>query len=237
MSSLWTRIGELLSNLASDVLTTVVESVRTLFEGDPETRRQVAFSVAMIALSAKMAKADGVVSDAEVKAFYEIFAVPEQEYRNVERLYNIAKKDVAGFDIYARRLYCLCRDSDCQGQLLDDVLEGLFYIAKSDGAIHPDKFEFLHNVANIFGFSQKRFAAIRERHIQTGESDPWLVLGLKKNASLEEARKRYHDLVREHHPDRVIARGLPVEFMAIANERLAAINDAWVRVRAELVVV
>lgn len=237
MPSLWTRIGELLTNLASDVLTTVVECVRTLFEGDPETRRQVAFSVAMIALSAKMAKADGVVSDAEVKAFYEIFAVPEQEYRNVERLYNIAKQDIAGFDIYAARLYRLCQESDCQGQLLEDVLEGLFYIAKSDGVIHQDEFEFLRNVSKIFGFSTERFAAIGARHARTGESDPWLVLGLKKNASFEEARRRYHDLVRENHPDRVIARGLPKEFMAIANERLAAINNAWAIVRLELVTV
>ncbi|WP_297322366.1 DnaJ family molecular chaperone [uncultured Bartonella sp.] len=235
MPSLWTRIGELLTNLANEVFTTVVECVRTAFEGDPETRRQVAFSVAMIALSAKMAKADGIVSDAEVKAFYEIFAVPEQECRNVERLYNLAKQDIAGFDSYARRLYNLCKETDCNGQLLEDVLEGLFYVAKSDGMIHHDEFEFLRKVSEIFGFSGERFAAISARHAATGESDPWLVLGLKKNASFKEARKRYHDLVREHHPDRVIARGLPEEFMAIANERLAAINKAWAIVRLEFV--
>lgn len=235
MSCLWTRIGELISGVANDVFNAVIERVRTLFEGDPETRRQVAFSVAMIALSAKMAKADGVVSDAEVKAFYEIFAVPEHEIRNVERLYNIAKQDVAGFDLYAVRLYRLCEESDCRGQLLEDVLEGLFYIAKSDGMIHENEFEFLQQVAKIFGFSDVQFEAINARHVVKGVADPWLVLGIKRGVSFGEARKRYRELVREHHPDRVIARGLPKEFLAIANERLAAINNAWAVVRGELV--
>lgn len=235
MPSLWTRIGELISNVASDVLGAIVERVRTFFEGDAETRRQVAFSVAMIALSAKMAKADGIVSDAEVKAFYEIFSVPEDEFHNVERLYNLAKQDIAGFDVYARRLYRLCEESDCNGQLLEDVLEGLFYIAKSDGVIHQGELDFLREVSDIFGFSRARFRSISSRHAKIGENDPWLVLGLNKGVSFEEAHKHYRALVREHHPDRVIARGLPKEFMAIANERLAAINDAWATVREEFV--
>ncbi|MBI0166678.1 DnaJ family molecular chaperone [Bartonella sp. M0280] len=237
MPSLWTRIGELINNVAGDVLNAIVERVRNFFEGDPETRRQVAFSVSMIALSAKMAKADGVVSDAEVKAFYEIFSVPDHEFHNVERLYNLAKQDIAGFDVYARRLFRLCQESDCQGQLLEDVLEGLFYIAKSDGVIHQDELVFLREVSDIFGFSREQFRVISARHAVIGDSDPWLVLGLKKGISFEEARKRYHDLVREHHPDRVMARGLPKEFLAIANERLAAINNAWAIVREELVTV
>lgn len=235
MSSLWTRLGELISHAASDAFGTIIEHVRTLFAGDPETRRQVAFSVSMIALSAKMAKADGVVSDAEVKAFYEIFAVPAPEYRNVERLYNLAKQDVAGFDIYAARLYRLCQDTNCQGQLLEDVLEGLFHIAKSDGMIHTDEMEFLRKVAQIFAFTPSRFEAISARHVSAGRADPWRILGLDRNTNFDEARKRYRDLVREHHPDQVLARGLPKEFMAIANERLAAINNAWAIVREEFV--
>lgn len=235
MPSLWTRIGELISNVASDVLGAIVERVRTFFEGDPETRRQVAFSVAMIALSAKMAKADGIVSDAEVKAFYEIFSVPDDEFHNVERLFNLAKQDIAGFDVYARRLYRLCEESDCNGQLLEDVLEGLFYIAKSDGVIHQREFDFLREVSDIFCFSRERFRSISSRHAKIGENDPWMVLGLDKGVSFEEAHRHYRALVREHHPDRVIARGLPKEFMAIANERLAAINDAWATVREEFV--
>lgn len=233
--SLWSRIAELISQTTTDVFSAVVERVRTLFEGDPETRRQVAFSVSMIALSAKMAKADGVVSDAEVKAFYEIFNVPEQDIRHVERLYNLAKQDIAGFDIYAARLYRLCQENDCQGQLLEDVLDGLFHIAKADGMIHADEFAFLQKVSQVFHFSKARFENIAARHVVLGQQDPWRILGLKRGASFDEARKRYHDLVREHHPDYVIARGLPLEFVTIANERLAAINHAWAVVREEYI--
>ncbi|EJF89076.1 molecular chaperone DjiA [Bartonella tamiae] len=231
MPTLWTRLGDLINHTTSDVFSAILERVRTLFEGDLQTRRHVAFSVSMIALSAKMAKADGMVSDAEVKAFYEIFDVPLHEAKNVERLYNLAMQDVAGFDFYAKRLYHLCQDAHCCGQLLEDVLEGLFHIAKADGEIDEDELNFLHKVAEIFNFSKVRFEAILSRHTKMGAKDPWRILGLSKDVSFEDARRRYRDLVREHHPDRVLARGLPKEFMAIANERLAEINQAWSIIR------
>jgi len=99
--SIWLRIGEFIQRIsasASHGVVEVVEAVRTVFAGDPELRRRVAFSVAMIALSAKMAKADGVVTQDEVRAFQSIFEVPKSEARNVARLYDLAKRDIAGFE-------------------------------------------------------------------------------------------------------------------------------------------
>lgn len=235
MTSLWSRLGYLVSCTVVQTFSKIVEGVRTLFEGDVETRRQVAFSVAMIALSAKIAKADGVVTDAEIKAFYEIFSVPPREIRHVEQLYNIAKKDIAGFEHYARNLYQLCCETGCDSQLLEDVLEGLFHITKADGMVHEDELRFLSTVAELFSFSRERFENIAARHVNNGESDPWYVLGLKRGVGHEAARKRYRELVREHHPDRVLARGLPKEFLAIATARMAAINAAWATIQGELV--
>ncbi|TIV90766.1 MAG: molecular chaperone DjiA, partial [Mesorhizobium sp.] len=105
--SIWDRLGDFIarvSSSASSGVADVVEAVRTVFSGDPDLRRRVAFSVAMIALSAKMAKADGIVTQDEVRAFQEIFEVPPSETRNVARLYDIAKQDVAGFETYAQRM-------------------------------------------------------------------------------------------------------------------------------------
>ncbi|WP_102958929.1 J domain-containing protein [Mangrovicella endophytica] len=207
-------------------LDALIEGVRTLFSGDRQTRRGVAFSVAMIALSAKMAKADGIVTPEEVTAFQQIFHIPAEEMRNVFRLYDLAKKDTAGFDSYASRLAGLCQDSAGDCTLLADVLDGLFHIAKADGVVHERELVFLEEIAGIFGLSEGEFDKIRLRHV-AGAANPYLVLGLEGEPTPEAARQRYLELVRENHPDRLAARGVPDEFLLIATERMKAINAAY----------
>jgi DnaJ like chaperone protein len=232
--SIWSRLAEVLTSITSNVISSVVEAVRTLFSGDPETRKQVAFSVALIALSAKMAKADGVVTHEEIKAFREIFDIPEGEERNVARLYDLAKQDIAGFESYATHLAEMCTEDQACRTSLEDVLDGLFHIAKADGGIHERELQFLAVIAGIFGFSETEFERILSRHAVTGEPDPYLVLGITRGTGYEEAQKVWRDLVKEHHPDRLAARGLPPEFMVIANERIRAINAAWNLLSPEL---
>ncbi len=232
--SIWSRLAEVLAAITSNAISSVVEAVRSLFSGDPETRRQVAFSVALIALSAKMAKADGVVTHEEVSAFREIFDIPQGEERNVARLYDLAKQDIAGFESYAAKLADMCTGDETCRTSLEDVLDGLFHIAKADGGIHERELHLLATVAGIFGFSETAFERILSRHAATGEPDPYVVLGIARGASFAEAQKIWRDLVKQHHPDSLAARGLPVEFIVIANERMRAINAAWNRLSPEL---
>mgnify|MGYP003128418128 FL=1 len=207
-------------------LDAIFESIRAIFGCDRDTRKRVAFGVAVIALSAKMAKADGIVSPREVTAFQEILEIPPEELRNVFRLYDIAKQDIAGFDTYAMRLKGLCREEGEPCELLTDVLDGLFHIAKADGLVHERELEFLAEVARIFGLSETEFTDVKNRHI-LGPSNPYAVLGLDPDAAPSETRARYLTLVRENHPDRLAARGVPDEFMFIATERMKAINNAY----------
>jgi DnaJ like chaperone protein len=197
---------------------------------DPHLRRQVAFSVALIALPAKMAKADGVVTSNEVAAFRSLFAVPASEARAVDRLFDIAKRDVAGFRTYASRVANLYAD-DRAG--LEDVMDGLFAIAKADGAVHEAEMAYLQNVAGIFGFAGAEFERIALRHVVPPEGDPYLILGAERSWSSARIRTRYHALVAENHPDRLTARGLPDDFVAIATDRMAAINAAYERIERE----
>lgn len=220
------RISELFSR-ASGGISALVEAVRTAFAGDPQLRRRVAFSIALIALSAKMAKADGVVTTDEVRAFHEIFSVPREELRNVERLYNLAKQDVAGFEIYARQMAGLCGSGERNCPMLEDILDGLFHIAKADGVLHEREQAFLSRVAEIFGIDAAHYARIRARHVAMGDADPYLLLGVARDAPFEEIRRRYRQLAAENHPDRLVARGVSEEFIAIANARLAALNAAY----------
>jgi len=228
--SVWSRLAEFVSSTAADAFSTVIERVRTVFEGDPQTRRQVAFSIAMIALSAKMAKADGVVTQDEVSAFQEIFEIPDKDARHVARLYNLAKSDVAGFVAYARQVRDLFPGDEA---IMEDVMDGLFHIAKADGLMHDRETEFLEQVADALGIDDRAWERIRLRHVHPGEGDPYDILGAERDWDSDRLRAQYRSLVRENHPDRLIARGVPPEFVAIANDRLAEINRAWETVRKE----
>ncbi|MBC8129321.1 MAG: DnaJ family molecular chaperone [Rhizobiaceae bacterium] len=229
MQILWS-LGALLRSLPAQgkhTLEALYDSIRRLFGGDRETRRQVAFSVAMIALAAKMAKADGIVSQAEIAAFQQIFAIPAEEMRNVFRLYDLAKQDTAGFEAYAAKMTALCVEEEGRCVLLADILDGLFHIAKADGLVHPRELDFLARIAEIFRLTELEFAQIRHRHVTTGEDGPYAVLGVAPGDPPSHVRARYLDLVKENHPDRLAARGVPDEFMAIGIERMKAINAAY----------
>ncbi len=126
-----------------------------------------------------MAKADGVVTDVEIAAFKQVFHVPDHELANVARVFNLAKADTAGFEAYARQIAGLF---EAQHEILEDVLDGLFHIAKADNAFHPGEHGFLRQVAEIFGFGTKDFARIRARHVVTAD-DPWEILGLDHGAT------------------------------------------------------
>jgi DnaJ like chaperone protein len=188
---------------------------------------EVVFTVALIALSAKMAKADGQVTDAEIRAFEEVLKVPDGERANVNRVYRIAQQDVAGFQAYAEQVARVYRDRPA---VLEDVLDALFHIAKADKYIHPAELEYLRTVADIFGFSEVEFARIRASHLGPEKTDPYLVLGITPDISSDDLKRAYRRLVRENHPDTLIARGVPKELVSIANEKLATINVAYERI-------
>ena len=162
-----------------------------------------------------------------MRAFQEIFEVPPNETRNVARLYDIAKQDVAGFEIYAQRMAQLCGSGHANCMMLEDILDGLFHIAKADGLIHEHEGQFLHRIAEIFRIDEAHYEAILSRHVNLGAADPYVVLGIERGKPFEEIRKRYRKLISDNHPDRLIARGLPQEFIKIATTRVAAINAAY----------
>ncbi len=217
--SLWTRISDALSALTTgQPLAEVFDRLRS----PPE--RSVAFTIAVIALGAKMAKADGLVTRDEVSAFREVFSIPGGEEKNAARVFNLARQDVAGFEEYASRIRQMFDGVD---GVLCDLMEGLFYIAVADGDYHPNEDAFLERVAQIFGLPDREFRALRSRFVPDAAPDPYSVLNLPPDATLAEARKAWRKLVHDNHPDKFIARGLPAEATKLAEKRLIAINEAW----------
>jgi DnaJ like chaperone protein len=231
--SIWSDISLYLATIAADALSTVLESVRTVFAGDFETRKRVAFSIALIALSAKMAKADGVVTEDEVNAFREVFKVPPQEVENVSRLYNLAKQDVAGFDSYGAQVKALFPGTHpSDNDILQDVLDALFHIAKADGLLHENEVLFLDELAVVFGFEAVQYERIKMRHMHSRNANPYTILEADPEWDFSRLKSHYRKRVADSHPDRLIARGVPSEFVVIATERLAALNGAWEAIEA-----
>lgn len=221
--SLWTRISDAISALTTgDSLSDVFATLRT----PPE--RSVAFAIAVIALGAKMAKADGQVTKDEVTAFREVFTIPAGEEKNAGRLFNLARKDVAGFEDYAHKIKAMYGDEAAPP--LFDLLEGLFHIALADGYYHPNEDAFLTRVADIFGLDDLRFKQLRAQFVPDAERDPYEVLGVPSGAPMAEVRKSWRQLVRDTHPDRMMARGVPEEAVKMAEKRMIAINRAWAEI-------
>ena len=223
--SLWTRISEALAALANgEELSAVFDRLRS----PPE--RSVGFTIAVIALGAKMAKADGLVTRDEVTAFREVFNIAPSEEENAARVFNMARHDVAGYEEYAARI---AQMFEGENSTLCDLIEGLFHIAMADGFYHPGENEFLEQVAQIFGVPGPEFRALRARFVPDADPDPYTVLGVSIDTPVEEIRTAWRALVRETHPDRMIARGVPEEAIRMAEKRMVDINRAWEEIKNE----
>ena len=231
--SIWSQIGSLIEDIRqSEALTAIVEKVTSAVRGlgSGVDRKQLTFTVAMIALSAKMAKADGVVTQDEINVFQTLFEIPQGEERNVARLFNLAKQDMAGYEAYAKQIAKLYED---EPEALGDILDGLFMIAGADGVMHSREMLYLEHVAEIFGVPERCFERIKMSHVRPDEQDPYTILEADRAMSNSEIKSHYRKLVRETHPDQLIARGVPEEFVRISTEKLAAINNAWSQIVIE----
>ena len=229
--SVWGKVGGAAAGLVvGGPVGAVVGAVVGHFVIDREGDPGVTFTIALVALSGKMARADGVVTDRDFDVFRRVFAIPPDEENNVRRIFNMARQDIAGFDHYAQQIAKLLVGNPA---LLEDVLDGLFEIAKSDGVLHPCEARFLERVAEIFGFAPGEFRRIRASHFAPELTDPYVILGLSYSADEDELKQTYRKLVRENHPDSLMARGVPAEFVKLANDKLAAINSAYEKIRAE----
>ena len=189
--------------------------------------KQIGFTIGVIVLSAKMAKADGKVTKSEIKAFKEKVKVPDNEIKNVARLWDQAKKTTDGFEVYAKQISNLFEKNS---SVLEELLNLLVIIAEADGKVtNPEKL-YLKEVSNIFGFSEQDFERICSSTINK-VTDPYQTLGVSKDTPLEEIKNKWKKLAIKHHPDRLIAQGIPQDIIETNTYRLKEINNAWDLIR------
>ena len=222
--SIWKKIEKTIMSLASGE---PFSNIFQKFATPPE--RKIGFTIAVIALSAKMAKADGIVSKEEVNAFSQIFEIPKGQEKHVSNVYNLARQDIAGYEIYAKKIAKMLKNKKI---LLENIIEGLLFISIADGAYHPKEDKFVNNVASIFSIKRGRLEYLKNMYIDTSANSYYKILNVSPGDNLEQIRKQWKKLVLAHHPDLVLARGLPEEAIRLTTVKLARINEAWENIKA-----
>ena len=197
--------------------------------GQPSRMDQAGIVAALVALGAKMAKADGQVRNAEVEAFKRVFQASPENEATIARFFDLARQTTLGFERYAR---IIARRFRAQPAALEDVLDGLFHIALADGIVTDEEMSFLERVGHIFGFSEREFRRIKIAHMGRAADDPYLILGIDEDISDADLKRAYRRMAAANHPDRMIARGLPQELVGLANHKMAMVNKAYAEITA-----
>ena len=168
--SIWGKLADVAAGLAKGGAISALLSGGSHQAQNESPENQVAFTVGVIALGAKMAKADGVVTMDEVNAFKDVFKVPDGEMKNVARVFNLAKQDATGYEAYAEQLSTMFKGNR---KVLEDVLEGLFHIAKADRVLHSNEELFLAQVSKRFRITETEFSYIKARHAAPTKRNPY----------------------------------------------------------------
>ena len=182
------------------------------------------FALSLIILSAKLSKADGQVSREELIAVKDKLKIPENELDEVGKLFNKAKQESTGYEPYAQQIAQFYKGNL---NVLEEVINVLFYIAESDGHVSVEEEKMIENIAYIFGLTQAQYLSIKESRKTSDKQNPYMVLESSPNDDLKTIRKRYLKLSKEHHPDLLLSKGVPNEVIEESKKTMRSINSAW----------
>ena len=215
-------IGALLGTIAGHAIDKQLPSNNS----KQEAHRSIAFTAGVIALSAKMAKADGKVTKEEIITFRRLVQIPKEDVKQVGNLWELAKKTTDGYELYAKQISSLFTKEKA---ILERILDLLFEIAKSDGVIQESELKYLKHVSEIFNFNDQTFLRLLALH--KPDNNPYEILGLSPSADTKTVNQTWKKMIKENHPDKLIGEGMPEEFIESANQKLSLINGAYEEIK------
>ena len=189
-----------------------------------QAQGQRIFALSLIVLSAKLSKADGQVSREELIAVKDKLKIPESELDQVGKIFNQAKEESAGYEPYAKQIAQFYKGNI---NVLEEVINILFYIAEADGNVSQSEMDMIQHIAQIFGLNQMQFNSIKESRKSSDKLNPYIVLESKPEEDLQSIRQKYLKLSKEHHPDILMSKGVPQEVIVESKKKMRAINSAW----------
>ena len=185
---------------------------------------QKVFALSLIVLSAKLSKADGKVSREELIAVKDKLKISDHELDQVGKIFNRAKEESIGYEPYAKQIAHFYKGHI---NVLEEVINTLFYIAEADGNVSNEEFKMIQHISKIFGLNEIEFNGIVEGRKSSDKLNPYIVLESKPDDNLADIRKKYIKLSKEHHPDLLLSRGVPQEVIEESKKKMRAINLAW----------
>ena len=218
--SLGGPFGMLLGSLLGGKISRARSGVRMGSFAQP----QQVFALSLIVLSAKLSKADGQVSREELIAVKDKLKIPESELDQVGKIFNKAKEESQGYEPYAQQIAQIYRGNL---NVLEEVINMLFYIAEADGNVSTSELEMIASISGIFGLSNVQFESIKESRKLSEKSNPYIILESNPNDDIQSIRKKYIKLSKEHHPDLLMSKGVPKEVIEESKRKMRAINSAW----------
>ena len=221
-------IGGPFGMLLGSLLGGKISKARATSRFSAAAQGQRVFALSLIVLSAKLSKADGQVSREELIAVKDKLKIPDQELDQVGKIFNKAKEESIGYEPYAKQIAHFYKGHI---NVLEEVINTLFYIAEADGNVSNEEFKMIHHISQIFGLNEIEFNGIVEGRKSSDKLNPYVVLESKPDDNITDIRKKYLKLSKEHHPDLLLSRGVPQEVIDESKSKMRAINSAWDQVQ------
>jgi DnaJ like chaperone protein len=204
-----------------------------IFGESPLRHAQLTFFVGSFSMLAKLAAADGNVTQAEVRTIEEFMnrdlRLDPQSKRVATDIFNTALSSPETFESFADQFY---QEFANQPQLLELMIDVLYRVSAADGTISSSEENLIRRAADIFNFGASRLDNIKKRYSRSDDTY-YAVLGCSRSDSDETIKKAYKSLVREYHPDTIASKGLPEEFTEFANKKFREIREAYETIRKE----
>ena len=193
---------------------------------------QAAYFISMFSILGKLAKIDGVVTRHEiavVEQFINNLPVSDREKRFAKQVFNEAKSSIYGIEDFAIQLYRITKE---QPAVLLSFFEILFQVVAADGVFHADEEAALKKIQGIFRISDQQFNNMKA--VYFNDLDRYYKrLNCTPENSDQEIKSSYKKLVKDFHPDTIVSKGLPEEFMHFATKRFREIQEAYEKIRQE----
>ncbi len=192
-----------------------------------QEQRQAVFFTATFAMLGKMAKADGRVCEDEINAvrcfMRDKLRLDATMQKFAMGVFNEAKDDNTPFADYARQLGQVFQNEQ---QLRMMFYEMLFTVALADGVLHPAEEQMLRDAPSMLGLHGNVFDTVKRQFV-SDLSHHYAMLGLEDGADMSAVKKAYRKLASEYHPDKIVSKGLPEDFITFAEAKFREINEAY----------
>ncbi|MBW1699106.1 MAG: TerB family tellurite resistance protein [Deltaproteobacteria bacterium] len=201
-----------------------LEEERHLTSGETA---QLTFFVAAFSMLAKLVRADGRIEKEEIDTIERFMAedlnLDPESRRYARNIFQTALKSQESFEDFAFQFYNQFR---YQPQFLELMIDILFRVAVSDAALSENEERIIRSAADIFHISEERYQTFRSKYVSDVEKY-YAVLNSKITDSDEHIKQQYRKLVQDYHPDKIVSKGLPEEFVKFAHQKFREIQEAY----------